>query len=186
MYSYPTLHEVRSAADYYWHVWQQLLNEADGLRQVVGQHSPTALGWKVEGDLAPLEAAERLFEVGDSLYAGPVSERTILTIHKKTAVALDTLQEIKLMQRRPTKPDDALGPDSLDLLLLHGVPALEKVKKTVAKLDVSLEEQRNEAHEWLSLVYMGREFKLLDHAVWEVCVREAARLIDLDVNRKKS
>jgi hypothetical protein len=186
MYSYPTLHEVRSAADYYWHAWQQLLSEADGLRQVVGQHSPTALGWKVEGDLAPIEAAERLFELGDSVFAGPVTERTILTIRKKTAVALDTLQEIKVMQRRPTRPDDALGPDSLDLLLPHGVPSLDKVKKTVAKLDVFAEEQHNEAHKWLSLVYMGREFKLLDHSVWDICVREAARLIDLDVSGRKS
>jgi hypothetical protein len=179
MYSYPTLHEVRSAADYYWQVWQQLLSEADGLHQVLGQHSPTALGWKVEGDLAPLEAAARLFELGDSLFAGPVSERTILVLRKQRAVALDTLQEIKLMQRRPTKPDDALGPDSLDLLLPHGAPKLEKVKKAVAKLDVYLEEQSNEAHEWVSLVYMGREFKLQNHPVWEVCVREAADLIDI-------
>jgi hypothetical protein len=51
MYSYPTLREVRSAADDYWQIWQQLLSEAGGLRQAVGQHSPAALGWKVEGDL---------------------------------------------------------------------------------------------------------------------------------------
>jgi hypothetical protein len=177
MYSYPTLHEVRSAADYYWHVWQQLLSEATGLRQIVGQHSPSALGWKVEGDLAPLEAAARLFELGDSLYAGPITERTILVVRKPAAVALDTLQEIKIMQRRPTRPDDALGPDSLDLLLPHGVPALEKVKKVVSKLDVFLEEQHNESHKWLSLTYMGREFKLMDHTVWEVCARQATALI---------
>jgi hypothetical protein len=120
-----------------------------------------------------------LFELGDSLHAGPVNDRTILTIHKTRAVALDTLQDIKLMQRRPSRPDDSLGPDSLDLLLPHGVPDIQTVKKTVAKLGVHVEEQSNEAHGWTSLVYMGREFKLKDHAVWEICAREAAELAGL-------
>lgn len=184
MYSYPTLHEVRSAVEYYWHVWQQLLGEADGLRQIVGQHSATALAWKVDGDLAPLEAAQRLFELGDSIHAGPVSDRTILTIRKPRPMALDTLQEIKVMQRRPSRPDDALGPNSLDLVLPHGVPKLERVKKAVAKLEVYVEEQHNENHQWLSLTYMGREFKLQDHTVWELCVHEAAELADIAISRK--
>jgi hypothetical protein len=176
MYSYPTLHEVRAAADYYWHVWQQLLTEADGLRQAVGQHSPVALGWKVEGDLAPLEAAARLFELGDSMYAGPVGDRTIATVRKTRAVALDTLQEIEIIQRRPTRPDDALGPDCLLLLLSHGVPAISKVETAVGKLDVFLAEERNESHAWLSLTYMGREFKLQTETVWQICAREAGGL----------
>lgn len=182
MSSYPTLHEIRSAADFYWRAWQELLDKAGGLRQAVGQHSPTAMSWKVEGDVAPLEAAVRLFELGDSLMAGPVNgERTIVTLRKPQAVALDTLQDIKLMQRRPSKPDDTLGPDSLDIMLPHGLPPLEKVERSVDGLGVACELDHNELHEWLSLRYEGREFKLIDHTVWEVCVREAAGLVDLTV-----
>lgn len=177
MYSYPTLHEVSAAADYYWQVWQQLLAKTKGLRQVVGQHSPVALGWKVEGDLAPLEAATRLFELGDSIYAGPVSDRTIATVRKARAVALDTLQEIEVIQRRAARPDDALGPDCLLLLLPHGVPALEDVRKILHdNSEAFVEAERNESHSWLSITYMGREFKLQTETVWQICAREAGEL----------
>jgi hypothetical protein len=178
MISYPSLHEVRAAADDYWAVWQRLLAAAPHLRRVIGEHTPTALGWKVEGDAAPLEAAGHLYELGDSLYLGPVNgERGILTLRKPQPVALDALQEIKIMQRRPSRPDDALGADSLDFILPHGLPKLEEVQKAAAGAEVTVEAERNEAHAWLSLRYDGHEFKLLDHYVWEVCVREAQELL---------
>jgi hypothetical protein len=176
--SYPSLHEIKAAADDYWRVWEQLLEAAPALRKAIGQHSPSALGWKVDGDVAPLEAAERLYELGDSIYMGPVShERAILTIRKPQAVALDTLQDIKVLQRRPSRPEDALGADSLDMVLPHGIPETASVEAAVAELDVACKAERNEAHEWLSLIYSGHEFKLQAHPVWEVCVREAERLI---------
>ena len=133
----------------------------------------------MEGDLSPLEAAERLYELGDHVYMGPVNgERGILTIHKDKPLALAALQDIKVLQRRPSRPDDVLGADSLDLLLPHGVPGAEAVKKAAGDAEVTVEPQRNESHHWLSVVYRGHEFKLQDHTVWEVCAREAARAAD--------
>jgi hypothetical protein len=178
MLAYPTLHEIRAAADDYWKVWQQLLTEAPVLRQVIGQHTPSAIGWKVDGDIAPLEAAERVYELGDSIHMGPVNqERAILTVRKAQAVALDTLQHIKLLQRRPSRPDDDLGADSLDFYVAHGLPKLEAVEQAVSKLDLPVQAQKNEAHAWLSLEYHGHEFKLADKHVWEICVQEAAELL---------
>jgi hypothetical protein len=178
MPAYPTLHEIIAAADEYWKVWQQLLAEAPELRQAIGQHTASALGWKVEGDIAPLEAAERVYELGDSVHLGPVNqERGILTVRKARAIALDTMQHIKLLQRRPSSPDDALGADSLDFYVAHGLPKLAGVQQAVAKLDVVVEAQKNEAHAWLSLRYSGHEFKLANHHVWEICVKEAADLL---------
>jgi hypothetical protein len=182
--SYPTLHEVRSATEEYWQIWEELLNQVPELRRIVGQHSPTALGWKVEGDVAPLEAAERLFELGDSIFATAVDrERSILTVRKGQAVALDTLQEIEIIQRRPSKPDDELGPDNLVLMLPHGLPEIEKVSKVAGKADVTVELQGNEAHEWISITYQGHEFKLMDHQIWDICVHEAASLIGLSIKK---
>ncbi|MDF2460720.1 MAG: hypothetical protein K0S68_123 [Candidatus Saccharibacteria bacterium] len=175
--SYPTLHEIRHAADEYWEVWERLLNAAPKLRQTIGQHSASALGWKVDGDLAPLEATERVYELGDSLYLGPVnSERSIMTVRKERAIALDTLQHIKILQRRPSRPDDALGADSLDMYVPHGTPGLAAVKTAVEELEVDVVAQSNEAHEWLSLTYEGHEFKLADHHVWDVCMKEGQAL----------
>ncbi len=182
MASYPTLHEIRAAADDYWRVWQQLLTAIPELRKTIGQHSPDALSWKVEGDLAPLEVAERVYELGDSLHVGPVNgERAILTIRKARAIALDTLQHVKILQRRPSRPDDALGPDSLDFTVTHGLPKFGAVEAAVKGFEVAAEAQHNEAHDWISLTYHDHEFKLSDHHIWEVCVREAADLVGLTV-----
>jgi hypothetical protein len=176
--SYPSLHEIRVAADDYWTIWEELLSRKPDLRKIIGQHSPTAFGWKVEGDVAPLEAAERLYELGDHLFAGPVNaERSILTIHKVRAVALDSLQDIKLLQRRPSRPEDVLGPDSLDLYVPHGMPSLEQLKAALERDDVTVEDQSNRSHKWVSIVYDGHEFKLQDHHVWEICVHEAEALL---------
>lgn len=176
--SYPTLHEITAAADEYWEAWQQLLAAAPKLRHVVGQHTANALGWKVDGDIAPLEAAERLFELGDSLFAGPVSgERSILTIHKAKPVALATLQDIKLMQRRPSKPDDKLGTDSLDLELTHGLPKLDELNDVLKDTEATVEPERNELHHWVSLRYQGREFKLIDRPIWAKCAQQAQALL---------
>jgi hypothetical protein len=182
MSAYPTMHEIRAAADEYWSVWQQLLGEAPNLRGAIGQHTAMALGWKVEGDLAPLEAAMRVYELGDSLYAGPVNgERAIMTVHKPQAVALDTLQDVKILQRRPSKPADSLGPDSLDFYVPHGVPALEELLKAAGKHGVTIEEQKNDAHAWISIKYLDHEFKLQEHQLWEICVKEAAEVLGLEV-----
>jgi hypothetical protein len=179
MASYPTLHEVRAAAEEYWETWERLLTEAPELRKVIGQHTPSALGWKVEGDLAPLEAAGRVYELGDSLFMGPVNaERAIMTIRKPTPYALDALVHVKILQRRPSRSDDALGPDSLDFVVPHGVPELEEVKAALEGVEAQAEAERNEAHDWLSLKHQGREFKLADHSVWEVCVKEAQLLLE--------
>lgn len=176
MASYPSLHEIRAAADEYWAVWERLLEAAPKLRQAIGQHSASALGWKVEGDLAPLEATAPVYELGDSLYLGPVNgERAIMTVRKPQAVALDTLQHIKILQRRPSRPDDELGADSLDLYVPHGVPSLAEVQKAVGEVAV-VQAQHNEAHKWLSLTYEGHEFKLADHHVWDVCMKEGLAL----------
>ena len=176
--SYPTLHEITAAVDDYWKTWQQLLEAAPKLRHVVGQHTADALGWKVDGDVAPLEAAERLFELGDSLHAGPVNkERSILTIHKARPVALASLQDIKLLQRRPSKPDDKLGVDSLDLELTHGLPAVEELKAAVMGVGADVVPDRNDMHAWISITYQGHEFKLTDRPLWAVCVREAQGLL---------
>jgi len=182
MASYPTLHEIKAAADEYWAAWQELLADRPELRQAVGQHSPTALGWKVEGEVSPLEAAERLYELGDHVYMGPVNgERAILSIRKPQAVALDTLQEVKVLQRRPSRPDDALGPDSLDMYLPHGMPKLEAVEQALDSSDANVELGHNEAHRWLSITYKKFEFKLQDHTLWEVCAREAAQVLGADL-----
>jgi hypothetical protein len=179
MSSYPTLHEIRSAADEYWEVWERLLEAAPKLRQTIGQHSASALGWKVDGDLAPLEATERVYELGDSLYLGPVNgERSIMTVRKARAIALDTLQHVKILQRRPSRPDDELGADSLDMFVPHGVPGVEAVRGAVKGLKVEVEAQSNEAHEWLSLRFDGHEFKLADHHVWDVCMKEGQALAE--------
>jgi len=177
--SYPTMHEITAAADDYWKTWQELLGQAPRLRHTVGQHTANALGWKVDGDIAPLEAAERLFELGDSLFAGPVNaERSILTIHKPKPVALATLQDIKLMQRRPSKPDDRLGADSLDLELTHGLPKLDELNASLEAADDAVAAaDHNETHSWISVRYRGYEFKLLDHTIWEKCVRQAESLL---------
>jgi hypothetical protein len=176
--SYPTLHEIRMAADEYWTIWEDLLTQKPELRKVIGQHSPTAIGWKVEGDVAPLEAAERIYELGDYLFAGPVNEeRSILTIHKAQATALDSLQDIKIMQRRPSRPDDALGPDSLDFYVPHGIPDIEQFEKILNGKDYTIEDQHNTAHRWISVSYRKHEFKLQEHHVWEICVREAEALL---------
>ncbi len=181
--SYPTLHEIRTAADDYWQVWEQLLSAAPKLRQVIGQHSPSAIGWKVEGDISPLEAAERVYELGDSLFVTPVNrERSILTLRKPTAIALDTLQHIKFLQRRPSRPDDALGPDSLDFLAPHGLPKAADIMTITKDLDAVCKEERNEAHNWISIRYQGHEFKLAEQHVWDICVREAAAMTDLTIS----
>lgn len=184
MASYPTLHEVRGAADDYWGVWQDLLTKAPDLRKAIGQHSPTSMGWKVEGDIAPLEAAERLFELGDSAYIAPVNgERSILTIRKGKAMALDTLNEIKILQRRPSRPADALGPDSLDLYVPHGLPSADDIKKALSGTKGTCEAEYNDVHRWLSIRYDGHEFKLTEHTVWEICAKEAAALIGYELTR---
>ncbi|HUD11166.1 MAG TPA: hypothetical protein VMS08_02045 [Candidatus Saccharimonadia bacterium] len=176
--SYPSLHEIRMAADEYWALWEELLNAKPELRKVIGQHSPTAIGWKVEGDLAPLEAAERIYELGDHMYSGPVNdERSILTIHKAQAAALDSLQDIKIMQRRPSRTSDPLGPDSLDFYAPHGVPAAGDLEKILESSGATGEDQSNRAHKWTSIIYHKHEFKILDHHVWEVCVQEAQQLL---------
>jgi hypothetical protein len=183
MAAYPTMHEVRAAADEYWDVWQQLLSAAPKLRSAIGQHTPMALGWKVEGDLAPLEAAMRVYELGDSLYAGPVNgERAILTIHKLQAVALDTLQDVKILQRRPSKPEDTLGPDSLDFNVPHGLPNFDELEKAAEGHEATIEAQHNENHAWLSIKYKNHEYKLQDHQLWEVCIREGAAILDLELS----
>ncbi|HEY2003507.1 MAG TPA: hypothetical protein VGH44_00130 [Candidatus Saccharimonadia bacterium] len=182
MVSYPTLHEIKAAADEYWTAWQELLAARPELRQAVGQHSPTALGWKVEGEVSPLEVAERLYELGDHVYMGPVNgERAILTIQKPQAVALDTLQAIKVLQRRPSRPEDQLGPDSLDLHLPHGVPGLETVQKSLYGSGAKAEHEHNEFYRWLSVKYKKYEFKLQDHTLWEICAKEAARVLGADL-----
>jgi hypothetical protein len=184
MASYPTLHEVRGAAEAYWEMWQKLLNEAPELRQAIGQHSPTSMGWKVEGDIAPLEAAERLFELGDSAYVGPVNgERSILTIRKAQAMALDTLAEIKLLQRRPSRPEDRLGADSLDFYVPHGLPDVGSVTEACGDVGAKCEAEHNAVHKWISIRYQDHEFKLTDHTVWEVCVEEAAALAGVEIKR---
>jgi hypothetical protein len=177
--SYPSLHEIRAAADEYWSIWQELMAKAPDLRKTVGQHSPTALGWKVEGDMAPLEAAERVYELGDHVMAAPVNqERAILTIRKSQAVALDTLQDIKILQRRPSRPDDALGADSLDILVPHGVPSIAGLEQSLKEAPATVKADHNDSHSWVSITYQGHEFKLQDHTVWDVCVREAAALLE--------
>jgi hypothetical protein len=177
--TYPSLHEVITAAEDYWSAWQTLLSAAPGLRKVIGQHYPTALSWKVEGDVAPLEAVIRVYELGDHIFLAPVnSERSIATVHKTQAIALDTLQDIKILQRRPSKPNDTLGPDSLDLLLPHGLPTPEAIEKTLAGTEAEVEADHNEVHEWISVSYRGHEFKLADHSIWSICVKEAASLLD--------
>jgi hypothetical protein len=182
MASYPTLHEIRSAADDYWEVWQGLLTAAPKLRHVIGQHEPSAFGWKVEGDLAPLEAAGPLYELGDSLFMGPVNrERAIMTIRKPEPFALDALRQIKLLQRRPSRPEDKLGPDSLDFLVPHGLPKADELREALAGTEASFEEQSNEVHDWVAIYYQEREFKLTAKPVWAICVAEAAALVDLTV-----
>lgn len=178
MSSYPSLHEIKSAADDYWQVWQELLTKAPALRRAIGQHSPDSLGWKVEGDIAPLEAAERLYELGDHMHMGPVNgERAILTIRKPRSLALDTLQHIKLLQRRPSRPEDALGPDSLDFVVTHDLPALDSLQQALETLDAACKAEHNTAHKWLSLIYREHEFKLGDTGLWEICVRESELLL---------
>jgi hypothetical protein len=122
-----------------------------------------------------------VYELGDSLYMGPVNgERAIMTVRKPTAVALDTLQHIKFLQRRPSRPDDALGPDSLDLFVPHGVPSLQELRRALGEVKAEVEAQENEAHEWMSLRYEGHEFKMANHHVWDVCVQEASELMEQD------
>lgn len=184
MASYPTLHEVRTATEEYWHIWEELLNRVPELRRVIGQHSPTAFAWKVEGDVAPLEAAERLYELGDAIYSGPVDkERSILTLRKAQAIALDTLQEIEIIQKRPSKIGDELGADNLVLYLPHGLPDIEEVKKVLSKATLEVAREVNESHEWISIKYSAHEFKLMDHQIWEVCVKEVAGLIGLSIKK---
>jgi hypothetical protein len=182
MASYPTLHEVRSAATDYWNMWEQLLGAAPDLRQTMGQHSPCTMSWKVEGDIAPLEAAERLFELGDSAYIGPVSEeRSVFTIRKAREVALDTLNEIKIIQRRPSRPEDDLGADSLDLLVVHGLPTISHIEAALSGTDAKCEEEFNDIKRWISIRYQGHEFKLVDKNVWDVCAQRAADLAGLEL-----
>jgi hypothetical protein len=141
---------------------------------------PTLHELKVEGDVAPLEAAERMYELGDDLHMAPVNgERAILTIRKPRSLALDTLQHIKILQRRPSRPEDALGPDSLDFVVPHGVPELAEVEKALESADATCVIEHNSAHEWLSLTYREHEFKLNDIGLWEICVRESERLLDV-------
>lgn len=176
--SYPSLHEIRAAADEYWSVWQELLAKAPEARKTIGQHYATAFGWKVEGDLSPLEAAQRVYELGDHLFLAPVNqERSILTIRKPQALALDSLQDIKILQRRPSKPDDPLGADSLDILVPHGTPSATALEKPFRDVAATITAEHNDRHKWLSVVYRRHEFKLQDHSVWEVCVKEAHDLL---------
>lgn len=178
MASYPSLHEIRAKADEFWNLWEELLGAAPKLRQAIGQHSPTCLGWKVEGDNAPLEAALPLFELGDSLYLGPVNqERSILTIRKPQAVALDTLTEIKLLQRRPSRPTDTLGADSLDLLVPHGLTPLSELTAALAGTEAVCEAESNPIHHWISIKYKDHEFKLTDRPVWSVCLAQAETVL---------
>jgi len=175
---YPTLNEIKSATDDYWQVWQQLLAKTPALRKTIGQHLPDALGWKVEGDVAPLEAAERLYELGDSIHMGPVNrERAILTIRKPRPLALDALQHIKLLQRRPSRPDDKLGADSLDFVVPHGLPSLEDVEKALTGVTATCKIEHNPKKNWLTISYEGHEFKLVDHTIWAVCARDCEELL---------
>jgi hypothetical protein len=177
--THPTLLDIKAAADEYWALWQQLLAEAPGLHQVIGAHSADALGWKVDGELAPLEASLAIYGLGDHLYCGPVyQERSIATLRKAQAIALGSLQHIKFLQRRLSRPSDTLGPDSLEFLLAHGTPKLGDIESAVGSAPVTCEVESNPATSWLSLRYSDHEFKLRDHSAWTVCAKEAQALLE--------
>jgi hypothetical protein len=60
----------------------------------------------------------------------------------------------------------------------HGTPAAKTVQTAVIELEVVVEVQSNEAHDWLSLTYEGHEFKFADQHVWDVCMKEGQVLAE--------
>ncbi|MDP9212077.1 MAG: hypothetical protein M3N59_02260 [bacterium] len=151
--------------------WKGLLDGHATLAAGLKAHDPvpTTVGIKVEGQAALLETIATYFVQGDQAHFGPVDGRTIATIRKPEPI-LGEVRFIKVLERKPGK-DDPTGIEHLDVLL-SGNPDMADVLRQCQAAGLDAREQHNESHGWVSIDHRGFEFKLTDHTVWDVCIKE--------------
>jgi hypothetical protein len=138
--------------------WQKLLS-ASAHPEFYAALKPIAVGWKV-ASIADFDAAvPELRAISDRVHFSLLDERWLGAFHLKDSLLPDDIRHIKVMQRRPTKPNDTLGLDHVDFLLPDGID----IEALLHDEAFSWEREKGDLCEWISIRFDSTEAKLRFH-----------------------
>jgi hypothetical protein len=168
------LAEVRRSLQEYFAAWRQWSGEAQeaaGLR--LGQCKPTNFGWKV-ADLATFNAALTDWMARTAqLHVSTVNERKLGLLVPDQPI--EGVPIVEIMQRRPGSSD----PLGLDHVAFY-YPDTAELKKVLSGTNFSWEEQGNNHHSWISVMFGDKpyEAKFFNHTALKVAVIEMREVDD--------
>lgn len=162
--------ELQKALDIYLVAWRNFTKQRKDAEFFASLH-PISVGWKVADQAAYTEHFAELQTISKRVTGSWLDERWLGGFYTKDELLPEGIRHIKLMQRRPAKPNDSLGLDHVDFLLPEGIDIEQLLRNDP---EISWEREKGDLCEWISVRFGNNEAKLrfVDKTSFDAVIKE--------------